>query len=33
MTEYQQSPRRKWEDLALAVAVLLALAVVIGAMQ
>ena len=30
MTEYQQSPRRFWEDLALAVAVLLAIIVIVG---
>lgn len=32
MTEYEQFPRRKWEDVALAVAALLALVVVLGAM-
>ena len=30
MTEYQKSPRRLWEDVALAAAALLAIIVIVG---
>lgn len=30
MTEYEQFPRRRWEDVALAVAAILAIIVIVG---